>query len=127
MIAAPCFLHAHALGQTFFIEQKAGIVAAHVDKSAKRIAKAQDEKRHRIHAKADFGVALLCAEVSILGNAHALGDGKDCEPTFRRAVARSLPNLVSDRLTAGGRTSDTFDLIYKAPYIKPYGLIWSNI
>jgi len=81
--AAPgCLLHAHAFGQTLFIKQKAGIVTAHVDESAKRIAKAQDEKRHRIHAKADFGVSLLCAEVSILGNAHALGDGKDCEPTL---------------------------------------------
>ena len=48
-------------------------------------------------------------------------------PRFRRAVAKSLPNLVSDRLTAGGRTSDTFDRTYKAPYIKPYGLIWTNI
>jgi hypothetical protein len=35
--------------------------------------------------------------------------------------------LASDRLTAEGRTSETFDLIDKAPYIKPYGLIPSNI
>src|SRR6266704_1297134 len=48
-------------------------------------------------------------------------------PRFRRAVARSLPNLISDRLTAGGKTSDTLDLIFKAPYIKPYNHIWSNI
>ncbi len=82
MIAAPVLSSCARAWADVFIEQKAGIVAAHVDKSAKRFAKAQDEKRHRVHAKADFGVALLGAEVSILGNTHALGDGKDCESTF---------------------------------------------
>jgi hypothetical protein len=28
MTASPCFFHAHRFGKTFFIEQKAGIVAA---------------------------------------------------------------------------------------------------
>jgi hypothetical protein len=82
LMTAALVLHAHTLWQTFFIEQKAGIVAAHVDKGAKRTAEAQDEKSHRVNAEADRRVALLCAQISILGDAHALGDGKDCKPTF---------------------------------------------
>jgi hypothetical protein len=114
MIAHPCFLHAHALGQTFFIEQKAGIVAAHVDKSAKRIAKAQDEKRHRIHAKADFGVALLCAQISILGDAHALGDGKDCEPTFPPRGRQVAAEFGQRPLDGGGQRH----LIHSISFIR---------
>jgi hypothetical protein len=98
-----CLLHAHALGETFFIEQKAGIVAAYVDQSAKRIAKAQDEKRHRIHAKADFGVSLFCAEVSILGNSHALGDGKDCEPTLSPGGGQVAAEFGQRPLDGGGQ------------------------
>jgi len=95
------------------IEQKAGIVAAHVDKGAKRTAKAQDEKRHRINAKTDPRVALLCAQVSILGDARALGDGEDRKSTFPSRDRKIAAELVSDRLTAEGRTSDTLDLILR--------------
>lgn len=38
MTAAPVLFHAHTFGKTFFIEQKAGIVAAYINKRAKRTA-----------------------------------------------------------------------------------------
>jgi hypothetical protein len=36
------FFHSHTFGKTFFIEQKAGIVAAYVDNCAKRTTEAKD-------------------------------------------------------------------------------------
>jgi len=82
MATARCFFHAHTFGKTLFIEQEASIVAAYVDKSAKGTAEAQDKKRHRINAKTDLGITFFCAQISILGDAHALGDGKSCKATF---------------------------------------------
>lgn len=76
-IVSPVFFHVHTFGETFYVEQQASIVAAYVDEGAKRAAEAQDEKRHRINPEADRQVALLCSQIGIFRDAHALGDGRD--------------------------------------------------
>jgi hypothetical protein len=48
-------------------------------------------------------VALLCAQISILGDAHSLGDGKDCKSTFPPRGRKIAAEFAQGPLDSSGQ------------------------